>query len=172
MNNRILVAYASKRGATAEIAARIAATIEARNLRVDLCEVDDVTSVDAYSTVVLGSAVYIGRWQKEAVHFLEKNADALAAKEVWIFSSGPTGEGDPVEQMDGWTLPEKLKPVVEEIDPREVTIFHGKLDPDVLNVMERWVIKNIKAPVGDFRDWEAIEAWAVRIAESQAAQVR
>jgi len=61
--------------------------------------------------------------------------------------------------MDGWTFPEKLKPIAACIKPRDITIFHGVLDLDNLNFATRWMLKTSKVPVGDFRDWSAIDAW-------------
>jgi menaquinone-dependent protoporphyrinogen oxidase len=126
-------------------------------------EVDDLTPYDA---VVLGSAVYIGKWRKEAAQFLQNNEQALAERPVWLFSSGPTGEGDPLDLVKGWTFPEKLKPVADRIKPRDITVFHGAIDPQKLNFFLRWMIKNVDSGIGDFRDWDAINAWAEGIADS------
>jgi menaquinone-dependent protoporphyrinogen oxidase len=114
--------------------------------------------------VVVGSAVYIGRWRKEAVKFVEANETVLAKQLVWLFSSGPTGEGDPVELVQGWRFPKKLQPVIDRIGPRDIAVFHGAVDVDKLNFIQKWALKNVKAPVGDFRDWEAITSWATAIA--------
>ena len=65
----------------------------------------DVRDLSEYDAVVLGSAVYIGGWRKEAVKFLKDNEGALAERTVWVFSSGPAGEGDPVDLLDGWRFP-------------------------------------------------------------------
>jgi menaquinone-dependent protoporphyrinogen oxidase len=112
----------------------------------------------------LGSAVYIGQWRKEAAKFLQTNETALAEKLVWLFSSGPPGEGDPVELAEGWRFPGKLQPVADRIGPRDIALFHGAVDPSKLNFLERWMAKNTDTPVGDFRDWEAITSWATAIA--------
>lgn len=96
---------------------------------------------------------------------MQANETVLAEKLVWLFSSGPTGEGDPVELTQGWRLPEKLQPVADRIAPRDIAVFHGALNREKLNLIERWMIQNVKAPVGDFRDWEAITSWATDIAD-------
>jgi menaquinone-dependent protoporphyrinogen oxidase len=165
MDRKVLVAHATKHGATAEIAERIAQVLREAGLPVDVQPADRVADLGPYGAVVLGSAIYIGRWRKEAVAFLKANRPALAERKVWLFSSGPTGEGDPVELVEGRRVPEALQPVVDRIRPRDVTVFHGVLDPKELSFLERWMIKNVKAPVGDFRDWDAITAWAAAIAE-------
>jgi len=172
MNQQVLVAYASKHGATAEIAQKIGEVLRGQGLAVDVLPADKVKSLDPYTAVILGSAVYVGKWQGAAAKFLENNEQALAARDVWLFSSGPTGEGDPVELMEGWVLPTDLKEVAARIQPHEITAFHGAIDPDELGFLEKTAIKAVKAPTGDFRDWEAISAWATGVGEAvQAAPV-
>lgn len=164
MDVHVLVAYATKYGATAEIAQRIGLVLQQRGLYTDVVSVDQVRDITPYNAIVLGSAVYIGQWRKEAVGFLRSYTNALSACPVWLFSSGPTGDGDAVELTKGWRLPAKLESVVEQIGPQSITVFHGALDTQKLNFIEKWMIKNVKAPIGDFRDWDAIEAWAKGIA--------
>jgi menaquinone-dependent protoporphyrinogen oxidase len=166
MSQKVLVAFATKHGATAEIAERIGATIEGQGLPTDVKPVKDVKDLKPYSAVILGSAVYMGRWRKEAVKFLEKNEAALAERDVWLFSSGPTDEGDVETLMEGWTFPEGQKPVAERIKPHEIVVFHGVLELDKLALWEKMIIKNIKVPTGDFRDWGMITEWATAVADS------
>jgi menaquinone-dependent protoporphyrinogen oxidase len=164
MENRVLVAYATRHGATEEIASKIAQVLQEEGFDTDVIAAKNVKELSPYQAVVLGSAVYIGRWRKEASAFLKKNEAALAEKSVWLFSSGPTGKGEPVELLKGWRFPKSLQPIVDRIHPCDVTVFHGGLDTGKLSGVERWMIKNVKAPAGDFRDWDAIGSWAVSIA--------
>jgi menaquinone-dependent protoporphyrinogen oxidase len=164
MSSNVLVAYASKYGATKEIAEKIGLVLKDSGFAVDVLPVDNVASIDAYKTVVLGSAVYIGGWRKAAARFLKANEKALAGKMVWLFSSGPTGRGDPVELVKGWRFPQSLQPVADRIKPVEIALFHGAVDTRNLGFFGRLAIKNVKAPVGDFRDWNAITIWAGAIA--------
>lgn len=166
MEDRILVTYASKHGATAGIAEKIGEVLREEGLRVDVEPVDRVGDVGPYAAVVLGSAVYVGRWRKEAAQFLKNHEAELSARPVWLFSSGPTGEGDPVETMDGWRFPDNLQDVADRIEPRDVAVFLGAIDPGTLNLIERTAIKKVGAPIGDFRDWYAIADWARSIAAS------
>jgi menaquinone-dependent protoporphyrinogen oxidase len=163
---KILVAYATKYGSTQKIAEGIGEELRQAELRSDIVPVDRVRELTPYKAVILGSAVYIGKWRKEAVEFLKKNAQTLAERPVWLFSSGPTGEGDPVELVKGWRLPAELQPLVDQIKPRDIAVFHGNLNIEKMNFIEKGLIKNVKAPVGDFRDWEAITAWATSIADA------
>lgn len=165
MDKKVLVAYGTKYGATKEIAEKIGEVLRQAGLAADVVSADRASDVSAYQAVVLGSAVYIGQWRKEAAKFLKANESVLAGKPVWLFSSGPTGEGDPVELMQGWRFPGKLQPIADRIDARDIAAFHGALDADKMNFIEKWMIKNVGSPVGDYRDWEAITAWATAIAE-------
>jgi menaquinone-dependent protoporphyrinogen oxidase len=166
MEDKVLVAYATKYGATAEIAERIGQVLCQEDLQADVLPADRVPDVNAYGAVVLGSAVYIGQWRKEAARFLRDNEAVLATKPVWLFSSGPTGEGDPEDLTQGWQFPGKLQPIADRIAPRGIAVFHGASDLDKLNFIEKWMLKNVKAPVGDFRDWQAIAAWARSIGQA------
>jgi len=165
MDEKVLVAYATKYGGTAEIAEKIGEVLSQAGLSTEVLPVDEVSDLTAYEAVVLGSGVYVGQWRKEAARFLESNEEILAGKPVWLFSSGPTGEGNPVELMKGWRFPEAQQDVADRIAPRDIAIFHGVLDTKKLSLPERLILKGIKAPVGDFRDWEAITSWAAAIAE-------
>ena len=164
MDMKILVAYATKYGATAAIAKSIGETLQQAGLPVVVLPVEQAGSLDAYRAVVLGSAVYVGQWRKEAAAFLQANQETLALMPVWLFSSGPTGEGDPVELMNGFRIPEGLKPIIEAVKPHDIVVFHGVLDMKKLTLPEKLVTKGLKAPIGDYRDWDAVNAWAKKIA--------
>jgi menaquinone-dependent protoporphyrinogen oxidase len=167
MNRYILVIYASKYGATKEIAEKIGDVLRHAGLQADVFPVDGTLDITPYKAIILGSAIYIGKWQKEAVEFLRANENILAKRSVWIFSSGPTGEGDPVELVEGVRLPAALQPMADRIQPRDIAVFHGYINADKLNAIEKWSIKSlVKKPFGDFRDWAAITSWATSIAET------
>ncbi len=166
MDKRVLVTYATKYGATAEIAEKIGQVILHTGLQTDVLPTDSVSDLAPYKAIVLGSAVYVGQWRKEAVAFLEANEKAMAKMPVWFFSSGPTGTGDPVQLMQGWRFPEAQQPTADRIQPRDTAFFHGVLDLKKVNLAEKLVIKGIKAPVGDFRDWDAITSWAAAVADA------
>ena len=167
MARSILVAYASKYGATREIAEKLGEVLDQAGLQADVLPVDGIRDITPYKSVILGSAVYVGKWQKEAVEFLKANEKILASRPVWIFSSGPTGEGDPLELVEGVRLPAALQPVADRIQPRDIAVFHGYINPDRINFIEKWAIQSlVKKPFGDFRDWDAITAWAKAIAKT------
>ena len=157
---RLLVTYASKYGSTAEIAEVIGRELRKRSQEVEVKSVDEVVDPEQYDMFVIGSALYAGTWLKSAAEFLCANQVLLAGRPVWLFSSGPTGEGDPNEILEDWTFPEELTPVAEAIKPRDIILFHGYINLDKLSVGEKMIIKSVKATVGDYRDWLVIRSWA------------
>jgi menaquinone-dependent protoporphyrinogen oxidase len=164
MDEKILVAYASKYGSTAEMARAVGKEIQAAGQPVEVKSVEEVDDPGAFAAVVLGSAVYAGQWRKEAGQFLLDHEDELKNLPVWLFSSGPTGEGDPAELMGGWTFPENLQPAAERIQPEDIKFFHGVLDESKLGFAEKLIVRALKAPLGDYRDWDAVQTWAGSIA--------
>ena len=127
----------------------------------------NVNADDGNLAIILGGAVYIGKWQKEAIAFLQANENTLAKRQVWLFSSGPTGTGDPVELLEGQRLPAAMQPIVERIQPLDIAVFHGYINPNKLNFIEKWAIKSlVEKPMGDFRDWNRITGWASTIADT------
>ncbi len=165
MDGNILVAYVSQYGATKEIAEKIGEVLRQAGLQADVLPVDGVRELNSYKAIIFGSGVYIGNWPQEAAAFLKANEKTLADRPVWLFSTGPTGKGDPVKLLNGWRLPTALQEVADRIHPRDIAVFHGFINPDKLNFIQKWVIKNIvKAPFGDFRDWEMIVSWTSGVA--------
>ena len=166
MGSTVLVAYASKHGGTRQIAERIGQTLRQAGVRVDVAPVDSVHGLDDYGAVVLGSAVYYGRWRKPAASFLKDREKDLAGRPIWLFSSGPTGKGDAAQLVGGWRLPEALMPVAERLQTRDTAVFHGALDKAKLGLLERIIAERVNAAFGDFHDWKAVDAWADGIARS------
>jgi menaquinone-dependent protoporphyrinogen oxidase len=165
VSEKVLVAYATKYGSTAEIAERIEETLIQAGLQVDVLPVKNVKDLEPYGAVVLGSAAYMFRWRSEAVSFLKKRKSLLSEMPVWLFSSGPLGKGDPVELLKGKRYPESLQPVIEAIQPEDVAEFHGVIDIKKLNFFEKIIFKKTEFQ-GDFRDWDMITSWAKAIADS------
>ncbi len=163
---RVLVAYATKHRSTAEIAVEIGEVLQKTGLQVDIEQVENVHDLTRYEIVVLGSAVYMGQWRDEAADFLKKHQQELAQRSVWLFSSGPIGNGDPKALMKGWVFPEALQPVVDQIKPHDIVLFHGKLERDWLNLFEKAAVKFVGTNTGDSRDWDMIRNWAKGIAEA------
>lgn len=163
MKDKVLLTYASRSGSTAEIGERIAEVLRTAGADVDLLPVGQVEDLEGYSAVILGSAIYYGSWRKEAEKFLIGQESALKENKVWFFSSGPAGAGDPVELLDGWMFPPNMQEIADRIKPRGTAVFHGVLNERNLNFLERFILKRMGAPMGDFRDWDLIRGWAEEI---------
>ncbi len=168
---RILVAYASKHGATTEIARKIAKVLTDGGLTVSLLAAEKVTDVTPFDAVVLGSAVYAGNWQQEAVTFLDDYKALLTKIPIWLFSSGPMGEDDPAALTHRWHLPGAQQSIADRIHARDIALFHGAIDLEKLNFAEKHMVREFNMSVGDYRDWDAISNWAVSIVASLRPEV-
>lgn len=163
----VLVAYASKRGSTAEIAETVAATLRRAGLEVDLQSVEEVKDLDRYGAVVLGSAVYMKRWRGDARHFLKKHRKELRQMPFWVFSSGPVG--DPANDNPDWMEPPSLVEKVEEMEAKGHVVFGGSLPLQPRGVMERAMVEGTPKQYRDRRDWSEIREWAGRVASELVA---
>lgn len=166
MSIQVLVAYASRHGATAEIAKKIGEVLSEAGFSTTVLPANQAHDLSPYQAVVLGSAVYMGQWLKEAADFLRNNQDELAKRMVWLFSSGPTGPAPVRQLLKKWRFPRSLWSVAERIQPRDIVVFHGMLDMNKLSVQEKMVISGIRVHLGDFRDWDLIAVWAEGIADA------
>ena len=178
---RILVAYATRHGATAGIAKRIAEMLERAGHSVTLQRAADVSRVDDHDAYVIGSAAYMGSWLKEASDFVRRNRQLLAQQPVWLFSSGPIGTqlvDDKGRDVIEASRPAEFAEFESAIHPRDEHVFFGAYDPDapavgLLEKVGSWFTRmpsiRKEIPAGDFRDWPAIEAWADGIASDLTA---
>ncbi len=157
---RVLVAVASQHGATREIADMIGATIAGRGIKTDICEVEDVATLEGYDAFVVGSAVYMGGWIKSARAFVLQHAEELAARPTWLFSSGPVG--DPPRPDSGTAV--KIDDLVASVHAREHRVFSGRLEMGRLGLVQRTVARAVHVAEGDYRDWDEIEEWGTAIA--------
>lgn len=173
----VLVGYSSKYGATEGIAERMAATLRTAGVEADARPVESVDDPAAYDAFVIGAAAYMGSWRKDATRFVRRHRDLLAARAVWLFSSGPLGTAHTDSEgrdMLVESQPKQFAEFAESIEPRNVQVFYGAMDLSKLRGRDRLVSK-IPAvekilPNGDFRDWPAIDAWAQGIAQELATE--
>jgi menaquinone-dependent protoporphyrinogen oxidase len=161
----ILIAVAGRHGSTRMIADAIAQELTLSGKTVTVQDVAKVTDLGPYDASIVGSALYLGDWLPDARRFVQRNGNTLSAMPVWLFSSGPLGEGNPQPKDD----PGHLADLMRACGAREHRTFIGKLDRNDLGFGERLAVKMVKAPEGDFRDWEAIREWAQGIASALAA---
>lgn len=169
MTTRVLVAYATHHGATRGIAERITARLHRSGLEADVRRVDEAGDIASYDAFVIGSAVYAFHWVKEANAFVRRQGSLLAAKPLWLFSSGPLASDDP-EAAKADAVPREIAELMLRLKAREHCVFAGAYDPSArpIGLIER-ITRLMPAardalPVGDFRDWDEIDAWADSIA--------
>jgi menaquinone-dependent protoporphyrinogen oxidase len=163
MSQKLLVAYATKKGSVAEVAEFIADTLRDRGHRVDVQPAREVKSVHGYDQVVLGGALYMGRWHADAKRFLTVHHEALGALPVAIFAMGPlTTEDKDVTAARGQL--DRALHAQPDVTPVSVAIFGGVVDPAKLHFPFNHM------PATDARDWDAIRDWALEI-EAKAGDV-
>lgn len=166
MNKKVLIAYASKHGSTAEIAKKIEEDLNQSGFECTTLPVKQVKDLSGFQAIVVGTGLYMGQWQKDAVRFIKQNKALLENQKVWIFTSGPTGEGDPVKLVQNRLVPEGLRAAIEEIKPKDIAVFHGNIVLSKLSGFEKWIIGKVNAAIGDFRNWQSISSWATGIANA------
>lgn len=163
MTARILVAYATRNGSTAEIAQVVGRELERSDAAVTVADMKTVGSLAGYTAVVLGGPLYMGSMEKTVRLFVAKHLAQLADVPVAAFAVGLTPK-DPRPEATGFAM-ESLKKAVSPISPVSTVLFAGKLDPAKLNFLMRKFMEMAKIPAGDFRDWDAIAAWARGLSE-------
>ena len=156
MPARVLLAYATKLGSTAEIAETMAQVLRDGGHRALAMPARDVTTLDDWDAVVLGSALYSAMWQRDARKFVERFREPLKARPLWLFSSGPLDRR--LAKQDQAVTPNGAE-ITAGLGARAHHTFGGRLRPDA----------NLPAQVsqthrfGDFRDWQQIIEYAYRI---------
>jgi menaquinone-dependent protoporphyrinogen oxidase len=165
---KILVAYATAHGSTAEVARFMQRVLRVYDAQVDCHPVDAVQSLEGYDAVILGSAVQEGMWLREAGLFLERFAEGLKTTPLYLFITC-------VRVLEQGGLEHVLKYYIhqralEGMNVRDTTAFSGKLDMSAVNWEERWTLslrydgKEMPGNLsGDFRDWRVITSWVNKI---------
>lgn len=164
VEDRILVAYASRTGSTGRVAEAIAEVLCADGAAVDVRLAKEVADISSYRAVIVGSAIYMGRWMSDAVKFVERHKDALSHLPVAYFLVCLTLKDDTEENRR--LVRSYLDPVMEktpQVQPLDIGLFAGRMDYSKLSFFYRLIAKTIDAPEGDYRDWQAIQAWAGKV---------
>lgn len=163
---KVLVTAATKHGASGEIAEAIGRVFSERGLETDVIAPEVVGDVEEYDAVVIGSAVYAGHWLESAKALIHRSGAALAARPVWLFSSGPVGDPSRklVQQMGADPL--DIGEIAEVTRARGHRVFAGKLERQHLGFAQRTALRVFRGLEGDFRDWDEVNQWASEIAEA------
>jgi len=157
MSALVLVAYASRRGSTREVAERVALVLRERGLRAQLVPAAEVDELSGYDGVVLGAALYVGRLHPDARRFLTRHREALANTRLAVFAMGPRTL-EPAEVEESRAQLERALTRVPELEPISTAIFGGVVDPAKLHFPLN------RMPASDARDWVAIRSWAEELA--------
>lgn len=187
---KVLVVYGSRHGGTQGIAERIGNVLRAEGLDADVAAADQVRDIRVADAFVVGSGVYMGSWLKEPIDFVRRHEATLASRPLWLFSSGPLpgssasrSPDDPLadalgpENGPGSGGRKKIAELSTATHPREHRVFQGVFDPgDPPRAMSERLVRMMPAsrsilPAGDFREWDAVEAWAREIAATMRAPV-
>ncbi len=156
----VLVAYGSRRGGTEGIAQWIGDELRTAQLAVEVRPAGQVRAVDAYDAVVLGGAIYSGRWHREARSFVRRFGKRLRTRPVWVFGSGPLDRSaeDPGSRVSGARA---VARAAGRLGARGQVLFGGRLAADAEGFPASAIAKKM---AGDFRDEGLVRAWAKDIA--------
>lgn len=168
----VLVTAATKYGATREIAQVICDALTERGLPAVVLAPQDVHDLGGYDAVVLGSAVYTGHWLPEAMALVDRCSGAWADRPVWLFSSGPVGDPDRGLTQKMGVDPVDLPKIRAATGARDHRMFPGRLDRKNLPFVQRTALSLFRSMQGDFRDWDAVHAWAGSIADTLCEALR
>lgn len=159
MPTSVLVAYATKYGSTQEVAEAVAAALRESGLTVAVQPAREVRALEGHDAVVLGAALYMYKWHKDALGFLSRHRKALAERPVAVFALGPVHvPHDEKEWQNSRAQLDKELSKYSWLKPVAVEILGGKFDPKKLTFpMNKFAGKE---PASDARDWMAIRAWA------------
>jgi menaquinone-dependent protoporphyrinogen oxidase len=152
----VLIAYASRHGSTRDIAEVIADELRNDGHRVTAGPAELVLDLLDFDAIVIGSGVYMGHWLPAARAFVERFQSELSGLPVWLFSSGPLGN-------QAAAAPGDIESLSLLMNVQDHTVFHGSLDPSTLGLAERMVVRLVRAPSGDYRDWNEIRGWSFLI---------
>ncbi len=164
MSERILITYTTWTGTTAEVADFIGKKLAEKGWTSDILPIKEVKDIIPYRAIVLGSPIHASHWMKEALSFLQKNATALRDKKTALFNTCLTMR-NPAPENINMTLAynDEARTLVH---PESEASFAGTVRYDRLNFFVKFLMKKIiKAPEGDFRNWQAIESWTNEISE-------
>ena len=161
MRPSILVAHASKRGSTEEVAAFIGTRLREQGLVADVRRAGKVEDLAFYDGVVLGGSLYFGRWHRDAAAFLEQFREPLAGRPFAVFALGPK-TASPHDLAESRA---ELDRALGDAEPTTVAVFGGVIDPAKLR------FPFSRMPASDARDWTAIAAWADEVASLVAVPV-
>jgi menaquinone-dependent protoporphyrinogen oxidase len=158
MSQRILITYATRAGSTVGVADAIGAELRNRGLDVEIQPVTAEPTLDQYEAVILGSAIRMGGWLPEMIEFIKTNQAVLRSRNVALFTVHILNTG--ADEVGRAARLAYLNPVRPFVNPMDEVFFAGRINLETLSFVDRLMVKMVKSPIGDFRDWDGIRAWS------------
>ncbi|KAA3659105.1 MAG: flavodoxin [Chloroflexi bacterium] len=167
-NFKILIAFASQYGSTGEVAEVVAEVLSQYGYAVDTKWIKDVTAVDHYDAVIVGSAIQYDKWMPEAVDFVKTHQKAFSKIPVaYFFTCLTLAKRNVKTEQQALAYADKLIALTTQVKPISIGRFAGVLDASKMSFLTRLMLKTITTVVGvregDYRDWDAIRSWAKSI---------
>lgn len=161
---RLLITYASRCGSTGEVAEAISQTLCGTKISTDVLLVENVNDLSPYQAVIIGSAIRAGKWLPEAVAFVKKHQETLSRMPLAYFVVCMAMKDDTEEnRRTALAFLDPLHKAVPQVRPVDTGLFAGATDFDKLSIFQSSILKVKGVPEGDFRNWDAIRAWAVTL---------
>jgi len=162
--DKVLVAYATWAGSAVSVTEAIGEALREGGAAVDVLPAKEVNDVGSYKAAVVGGAIRAGQFHGDAVKFLETHQAALSQVPVAYFVVCMTMHEDTEEhRQEVRAYLDPVREKVPQIEPVDVGLFAGVMDMSKLPLPLKLVIKAMKAQPGDYRDWDAIRAWATAL---------
>jgi menaquinone-dependent protoporphyrinogen oxidase len=159
--DRILVAYATRYGSTAEVARSIAHTLRQAGLEADVRDVREVGAVGDYDAVVFGAPIFLARMLRSGRRFVAAHRRELSGMRVAVFFVGV--DSDEARQRALRRVLARRRPTIE---PLSIGLVGGIVDGEKLRFRDKTPPIRKMLPGGvDMRDWDAVHAWAASVAE-------
>lgn len=158
---RVLVAYSGRNRSTAEIASWIGEALRDKGLEADITAAGMAEDLDLtpYDAVVLGSAVYAGRWRRDAARFARRHRRRLRRVPVWLFSSGPVDTSGREREIPP---PPRVAWLARSLGAVEHRTFGGRLTDGAVGALAGRLLG--EGMGGDFRSQQEVRDWGGGIA--------
>ena len=163
--HKILIAYASEFGTTGEVAVAIGDVLCQEGNTVETKWIKNVKDINNYDQVIIGSAIHTDNWMSEATEFVTANQHILSKLPVaYFFTCLALSKRNEQAERKAMEYSDKLYAMVPQVKPVSVGRFAGVLDYSKWSFFSRLIAKGIcsilRFKEGDYRDWNAIRAWA------------
>jgi menaquinone-dependent protoporphyrinogen oxidase len=158
MTKQVLITYATRAGSTVGVADAIGAELRRRGLEVDIQPVTANSTVDEYEAVIIGSAIRMANWLPEMIEFIRVHQQALRSRPVALFTVHILNTG--ADETSRAARLGYLNAVRPFLNPVDEVFFKGRIDLKTLSFLDRLMVKMVKSPIGDFRDWDGIRTWS------------